>query len=224
MLAFGGDAGEPALTAEFPFYDDRPAIMTGRAGTALLIASAQERHPQLGSGVLLRLTLPDPPGGGSQELSQLSEIAHELNRAEAREWAPSHFLGAWCAHSKQPVSGISFVTFLPAGVHAPGLLQAFILNSGLRARWAKEYLDRSSGLPIQEEGIDIALGPRPSANPSAPTGDYSVRPPQAASPAPVDVPPSVRCWRCKKTLPVPEDKRGSRIKCPGCDAKQELPR
>jgi hypothetical protein len=158
MLAFGGDAGEPALTGEFPFYDDRPALMTGRAGTAPLIASAQERHPQLGSGVLLRLTLPDPPEGGSRELSRLSEIAHELNRAEAREWAPNHFLGAWCTHSTQPVPGISFVTFLPAGVHAPGLLHSFILNSGLRARWAKQYLDRSSHSPIQEEGVDIALG------------------------------------------------------------------
>jgi hypothetical protein len=220
ILAFGGEDGEPALSAEFPFYDNRPAIMTDRAGTALLIASAQERHTQLGSGVLLRLILPQRDG--SRDLGQLAELAHELNRAEAREWAASHFLGAWCAHSKQPVSGISFVTFVPGGVHAPGLLRTFILNCGLRARWAKEYLDRSSNLPIQEEGIDIALDARPLANPSGPPGGYSVRRPRAASPARADI-PSVRCWRCKKTLPVSGDNRGSRIKCPGCGAKQQLP-
>jgi hypothetical protein len=140
-LTFGGDAGEPVLTAEFPFYDDLPAVVTGRAGTALLTASAEERHPQLGSGVLLRLSLPDPPGAGSRELSHLSNIAHELNRAEACEWSASHFLGASCAHARQPVPGISFVTFLPAGVYVPGLLQAFILGTGVRARGAIRYLE-----------------------------------------------------------------------------------
>ncbi len=128
VLASGDEQG---LTAEFPFTDSTPAVAGGR-GTALLIASAAEQHPRLGSGLLVRLALPvlvDALRG--------NELAHQLNWVEATQWNAPHFLGAWCLDAN---STLTFVTFVPSAVYAPGLLHALILSSAVRARWAGEYI------------------------------------------------------------------------------------
>lgn len=127
LLATGGPAG---MTAEFSFSDDVPAALGGK-GTALFQASAEGSHPQLGSGALLRLTLPVELAADRAAL-----LVGELNAAETREWGRCHLLGAWCTDP----TGITFVTFLPAAVHRRGLLEAMVWSMALRARWAKEYL------------------------------------------------------------------------------------
>ncbi len=129
VLATGNGAG---LTAELPFVDDIPAIQGGQ-GTALLMATATDRHPQLGSGALLRLILPALPSAGRTD----AEPAADLNRAEPAAWAVAHFLGAWTA---DPDRGLTFVVFLPAAVYRQRLLDAMLLNMAARAQWASAYL------------------------------------------------------------------------------------
>ncbi|MDP8248216.1 MAG: hypothetical protein P9M00_08775 [Candidatus Tritonobacter lacicola] len=123
--------GRNAMTAEFPFYGDRPAVM-GACETALLQATAEEKHPQLGSGLLLRITL--PPIG----VEATADLACQLNSDEAGEWSRSHMLGAWCIGDM----GITFVSFIPAALYRERLLDTMILSMAMRARWAKEYTDR----------------------------------------------------------------------------------
>jgi len=105
----------------------------GGCGTALLVVSNEERHPRLGTGVLLRCVLPlapDPQRGLA--------LAHHLNEAEAREWTACHLLGAWCLDE---VGRPNFVTFVPAAAYAPGLLQNLIWSVALRTRWTRQHLD-----------------------------------------------------------------------------------
>jgi len=123
-------AGPGGLTAEFPFTGDMPVVgalmgVRGRSEqapeTALCIVSTQERHPQLGSGVQIRLHLP---------VRGDARMAAELNLAEGQEWTETHQLGAWCSRQTDVV----FVTFVPTAAWTPGLLQNLLFSAGLRAR------------------------------------------------------------------------------------------
>jgi len=140
------NADGTGLTAEFPFSGGRPAVdqsMTGRGGapeTALFTATAETRHPQLGSGALLRLALPvvlDP--------HQAADLAMRLNRLQVTEYADAPFLGAWCPDHH--TNGVSFVTFLPSATHRPGLLKVMAFNAALHTNWARETLQRSKVFP-----------------------------------------------------------------------------
>jgi hypothetical protein len=133
VLATGNGAG---MAAEFPFRGDVPAV-AGGSGTALFTASARERHPQLGSGALLLLSLPSPPDPGPAKSGESARLANELNLAEPESWTGAHFLGAWAT---DPGRGLTFTTFLPAAVYRRGLLDAMILSSAMRARWASDHL------------------------------------------------------------------------------------
>jgi hypothetical protein len=134
VLATGGG---PGLTAEFPFTGDRPAAWLRATGsedgpeTALLKVNAAERHPQLGSGALLRLDLPIrvPEDGAARP-------AMTLNAAETTDWAEAHFLGAWCPHDE----GVTFASFLPARLYTPGLLHSMIVCAAQRTEWARQFL------------------------------------------------------------------------------------
>lgn len=125
-------ADESGLTAEFPFFGLRSGAQASIDGvppeTALLQLTRNDRHPQLGSGCLVRLTLPVGPDTGG--------VAMELNRREATLASDCHFLGAWCVG---PL-GLTFVTFLPAIAHRPGLLTNLFMNSAIRTRWAREQV------------------------------------------------------------------------------------
>jgi hypothetical protein len=134
-----GFADAAALTAEFPFTGWRPAVMgrmTGEPGppeTALLRVDTKARHPQLGSGAFLHLALPVNIGQ-----PEAAAIAMRLNRGEATQLADAHFLGAWCPDRPR---GLAFVSFMPAAVYRPGLLDVMIMDAGLQARWAREALE-----------------------------------------------------------------------------------
>jgi len=98
---------------------------------AVVQASADTQHPRLGSGLVLRLTLP-PRSGASA-----AEQAAALNLAEFREWTNAHLFGAWC---KSGEDALSFVQFLPAAVYEAGLLPRLAWNVAVRGRWAGSYL------------------------------------------------------------------------------------
>lgn len=144
VLANEGDLG---LTAEFPFTGARPAAELAFRGednveTALLTVKATERHPQLGSGALVQLSLPL-----TLPAADAAELAARLNRVEAEESPDSALcLGAWCPDRSD---GICFVTFLPSAIRRPGLLNVVVLDAGLRTRWVEGYL-RRHGLLAQE--------------------------------------------------------------------------
>jgi hypothetical protein len=131
VLATGGHGG---LTAEFPFTGSRPAAQLAMQNrhapieTSILMVSATDRHPQMGSGALLRLALPI-----QATEDEAAEMAATLNRAEMAEGSEGLSLGAWCT---DPQLGVCFVTFLPAATYKEGLLGMLVLGSALRARWA----------------------------------------------------------------------------------------
>ncbi len=150
VLATGGCVG---LTAEFPFYNDVPAVIHGvlDAGTkrgvttALLMASVTERNPRVGGGLLLRLCLPL-----TLEPKAASRLANDLNLAETQEWTECHLLGSW----RTKETALWFVCFVPSIV-ARGLqpLQRamlvfnLIISMRIRTNWAKTYLSaRDSAL------------------------------------------------------------------------------
>jgi hypothetical protein len=73
-----GFAGKGGLTAEFAFSSNMPSMLAAASGeglgTALLRLNTDFQHPQLGDGVLMRLTLP---------LEASAELANALNPARS---------------------------------------------------------------------------------------------------------------------------------------------
>jgi len=116
VLATGDHSG---LSAEFPFFEM----------TSLLTIRTNERHPQLGNGMLVRLSL---PVGCPKE--DWARVAIDLNARELRSLTRSPFLGSWCAGD----DAITFVSFYPNVAHQPGLLQNLVNYSMGRARWVAE--------------------------------------------------------------------------------------
>lgn len=125
-------------TAEFPFSDEMPAVLSclkrKRPGTALCQISAM-RHPQLGNGALWKLTLP-------LDFAEREAIdkAIDLNLAEYDEpiWPYFYGFGAWCSDPK--LRAVAYVMFMPAAVHTPGILDPFFWSMRARTEWAKRYL------------------------------------------------------------------------------------
>jgi hypothetical protein len=115
------DAG--GFTAELPFTGDTPAALSAIGPVTALLEGSDERHPQLGNGLQLRLTFP---------LEATPDVAQRLNRAESEEWTGFHQLGAWCSGPE----GLTFVTFLPAKVYMFNLLEVLVWHMAARARWA----------------------------------------------------------------------------------------
>jgi hypothetical protein len=134
-----GDA--TGLSAELSFGDD----------TALITANADQRHPQLGHGLLLLLKLPVTfwkPGA--------DHLAVELNTAEANTFAGSHLLGGWCS---QEISGDRqlpvFAGFVPNAAYRPGLVPTLVMSLAQKARWARSQIApyaADTGLPFLLRG------------------------------------------------------------------------
>src|SRR5205823_6535547 len=102
IRATGDDRGA-GLAAEFPFFER----------TSLLRATTEEAHPQFGSGILFRLSLPltDPK-------EDWPKRALDLNTLELPSLTRSPFLGSWCAgdHGDQ---AITFVSCYPNIAYQP---------------------------------------------------------------------------------------------------------
>ncbi|HXG70366.1 MAG TPA: hypothetical protein VNJ04_07105 [Gemmatimonadaceae bacterium] len=129
-------AGKGGLTAEFPFTSDTPSLMSaarGKApGTALLQLGTDFKHPQLGDGVLIRLSLP---------LNVTAEFVNELNMLEAGGGAgKADQLGGWCEDKNGPV----FVSFIPTCLLEQYRLADAIEDNAIRTRWVKALLVESN--------------------------------------------------------------------------------
>src|SRR5204863_5961875 len=108
ILATGDDRGA-GLTAEFPFFER----------TSLLRATTEEAHPQLGTGILFRLSLPI-----TDSKQDWPKGAHLLNTRELDSFTRAPFLGSWCAGDQ----AITFVSFYPNIAYQPGLLWNLITS------------------------------------------------------------------------------------------------
>lgn len=127
-------------TAEFPFFNDRPAVLAflqpkqKQVGTALCQIISTTRHPY-GNGVLWKLTLP-------MDVAEREAIdqAIDLNLAEYDEpiWPYFYGFGAWC--SDPHLRTVAYVMFMPAAIYKPGILEPFFISMRARTEWVKRYL------------------------------------------------------------------------------------
>ena len=130
--------------------------------TALITAAADERHPQLGHGLLLLLKLPVTLSKPAAD-----HLAVELNSAEANTFAGSHLLGGWCS---QALSGDKqlpvFASFVPNGAYWPGLVPTLVMSLAQKARWARSQIAPYAadiGLPYPLQG-DTGDGGSPGSS------------------------------------------------------------
>lgn len=106
------------LVADLAFAQDLPAHLE---------LDASERHPSLGSGLQLRLTMPVEPD---------EALAQKLNANECLE-PDAHQLGAWCV---DPERGLLFTGFIPAAAYVPGLSRALVYHLSAKNEWARALL------------------------------------------------------------------------------------
>ncbi|MFM7252267.1 MAG: hypothetical protein ACKO27_04280 [Ilumatobacteraceae bacterium] len=124
---------ETGFTGEVPYSGSRSAIelmVAGQSGhreTALVRMFTDQPHPQLGSGVLLRMQLP-PVFGPDRGVDE----AQRLNALEASGSAPCMLLGAWCEADGE----LNYIAFVPSVIARPGLLENLFVDCAVRSSWA----------------------------------------------------------------------------------------
>jgi hypothetical protein len=122
-LCFGfGDAS--GMTLETPFGND----------SALIRFHSEQKHPQLGHGLLITLQLPN----SGDELTIAREAA-ELNLLEAVTWTDFPQLGCWHPNKNRvDQEGLAFSLFIPNALYRPNLATHIAFWFMQRARWARE--------------------------------------------------------------------------------------
>ncbi|WHZ27407.1 MAG: hypothetical protein OJF51_002204 [Nitrospira sp.] len=126
------NADSQGVTTEFRFNDEKPGLFSGGTALCEIIPTS---HPQLGNGVLWKLTLPLY----CTEREAIDK-AIELNLAEYDYpiWPYFYGFGGWC--SDQRLRAVAYIMFMPAAVYKPGILVPFFLSMRARTEWAKLYL------------------------------------------------------------------------------------
>lgn len=114
-------------------FEDR--LVLHMDGAASFMASAAEKHPELGGGLLCQLRLPH----GFESKASLGQVCTQLNKLEmATPDLPPHF-GAWT--SGRSGSNPSYVGFFPNTLHGDIGIGTHAARWALeRARWASETL------------------------------------------------------------------------------------
>lgn len=149
-------ATRDGLTAEFPFLET----------TSVLSIEATERHPRLGAGVRLTLTLPRGP-----RARRPAEEAVELNGLEMRDFTRAHLLGGWCLTADH-VPSIAFHAFFPNVAYQPGVLTNLALSMAVRADWVARQVGTSGSAGGIRELPHITLRPlRRGAGYASPTSE-----------------------------------------------------
>jgi hypothetical protein len=140
-----GFGDEKGLSAETPFG----------SATALVRLMTDQKHPQLGSGLLATLQLPF--------FGEDSEIANEcagLNFLEAISWTGFPLFGCWHPNACPSASGEekqspAFITFVPNALYQPGLTTNVAFWMLERARWVRQTrwpdLEDKRMIEIREE-------------------------------------------------------------------------
>lgn len=117
-----GNADDAGLTLETSFGDD----------TALIRLRTNEKHPQLGEGLLATLQIPM-----FQEPLVIANECAFLNLLETF-WNDIPQFGCWHPHAsrgaQENVNGLAFTTFIPNALHQPGLASV-ITNWMVQRAW-----------------------------------------------------------------------------------------
>lgn len=115
-------SSEPTrVDAELAFDGDEPSR---------LMLDAAYRHPAIGSGIRINLTLPVPA---------VASRVQGLNAGEVNS-PDAHQLGGWCASEDDR---LMFVSFFPAVAHVPNLARAIVYHMATRNGWAHHLLTAS---------------------------------------------------------------------------------
>ena len=117
--------GPSGLVAEFAFGE----------GRANQLRVHKERHPLLGWGVRMKLTLDGWPSGRFGT----GLLPIELNALEQDSWESAHFVGSWGVD--RDGASTFFTCFLPSALYQPGFLEEAIAWTGERSTWVSRFLD-----------------------------------------------------------------------------------
>jgi hypothetical protein len=122
------NSDEKGATVEFPFPGGWPP-------TTMMRILTDVKHPKLGSGALLLLTIP-----GTPDVDQDPRLANALNVAELYDWSRTRSFGAWYMDTeKRDSPSIAYVSFLPAMTKMNGLLENEVLQMATRTKWLHEH-------------------------------------------------------------------------------------
>lgn len=138
------EASPKGLDARLPFLDPLEGTHPlGPRASALLQARHAERHPEMGTGVFLRLFL--PPDAAPAH----ADIALNLNAREREVPFAIDATGAWTLEAPEAAFAfgalagkprLCYVRFVPNALHLPGLLPALVVDMARRADATREHL------------------------------------------------------------------------------------
>jgi hypothetical protein len=134
--------GENSLAAYVPFGRD----------VSLLQIDMKQSHPQLGNGILYRLSL--PPEDIWPVASVDGALTMDMNINEQRDWLTGHFLGSWCLGPiGKNIWTPTFISFIPAVVCSPNVLLNMTFSTLMHNTFAEGYFfayDRHARARVQE--------------------------------------------------------------------------
>lgn len=143
------EASPRGLDARLPFLDPLEGTHPlGPRVSALLQGRHGERHPEMGTGVFLRLFL--PPDAAPAH----ADVALNLNAKEREMPFAIDATGAWTIETPDTTFSfgtlagtprLTYVRFVPNALHLPGLLPALATDMARRADAAKEHLHEVVG-------------------------------------------------------------------------------
>ena len=138
------EASPRGLDARLPFLDPLEGTHPlGPRASALLQARHDERHPEMGTGVFLRLFLPVDAAPAQ------ADVALNLNARERDVPFAIDSTGAWTLEAPETTFALAavggkprlcYVRFVPNALHLPGLLPALAADMARRADATREHL------------------------------------------------------------------------------------
>lgn len=128
------------VAVEFPFERLRRESSHHQSfgswnGPANRLRVIKERHPDLGWGVRLKLTLAGWPT--SRLGAEILPI--ELNALDQDSRESGHFIGSWAAD--RDFGAPCFTCFLPAILYGRGLLEEALTWTDIRSMWASQFVE-----------------------------------------------------------------------------------
>ncbi len=138
------EASPKGLDARLPVLDPLDGTHPlGPRASALLQARHAERHPEMGTGVFLRLFLP------ADAAPAQADVALNLNAREREVPFAIDATGAWTLEAPETEFAVGtlagqprlcYVRFVPNALHLPGLLPALAADMARRADATREHL------------------------------------------------------------------------------------
>jgi hypothetical protein len=126
------NAGEAALTAEFPWEPDAVSAITGDQ-TSLLQLNSEVTHPTAGNGLAFRLVLPL-----SGEHEDLGLVADTLNELELTGVDVPPAFGAWAVVPQ--FRSMGYTGFWPNCMYVPGTVGSIAAWCRTRSRTARQVI------------------------------------------------------------------------------------